>query len=81
MFQAVIFAWNAARVKGTARREQFSWMLETGADAQQELFKVLSMEQPLPAADPMMVRAVINRADEIRKRLYDGFINKAIIFR
>jgi hypothetical protein len=76
----VIFAWNAARVKETARREQFSWMLETDADARRELFRVRSMEQLLHAAAPMKARAVINvMRDRKEKRIHDDFIDKTII--
>jgi len=64
----VIFAWNAARVKETARKEQFFWMWEMGADVRLELFRVLSMEQLLHAAVLMKVRAVINSLGKIIKR-------------
>jgi len=60
----VIFAWNAVRVKETARREQFSWTLETDADALRELFRVLSMVQLRHAAALMKVRVAINTTKE-----------------
>jgi hypothetical protein len=67
-------------VKETARREQFSWTLETDADALRELFRVLSMEQLLHAAAPIKVRAVINTMrDRQEKRIHNDFIDKTII--
>jgi hypothetical protein len=76
----VIFAWNAVHVKETAHREQFSWTLETDADALRELFRVLSMGQLLHAAALMKVRAVINTTKERQgKDVLDDFIDKTII--
>jgi hypothetical protein len=64
----VIFAWNVARVKETARKEQLYWMLETDADVLRELFRVLSMEQLLLVAALTKERAVINTMKHKERR-------------